>query len=100
MIKIMIFLACALGLTACSQRIGSFTLASTKNLGTSYAPLGTATGEDCAQVFFIVPIGSLNPNLQEAVDKAVAQVPNGDMMINVAVHEDVLFTLLYDRICI
>ncbi len=85
----------------CSVRLGSFTLASTKNLGTTYQPIRTnVTGEDCENTILFIPLGTLNPNLQDAVDRAVEQVPEGDMMTNVTAYNDVLFTLLYNRSCI
>jgi hypothetical protein len=87
--------------SGCSMRIGTFTMASTKNLGTTYTPIQTGvTGEDCSQQILFVPLGTLNPNLQDAVDKAVEQVPEGDMMTNVTAYNDILFTHLYDRNCI
>jgi hypothetical protein len=42
----------------------------------------------------------MNPNVQEAIDKAVSQVPSGDMMTNVTVHDDLFFALLYNQLCV
>lgn len=88
-------------LSGCTTRIGAFTFASTKNLGVAYAPLQTSVeGEDCVTIILFIPIGTLNPNIQDAVDRAVEKVPNGDMMTNVTVNEDLLFTLIYNRRCV
>jgi hypothetical protein len=88
-------------LSGCTTRIGAFTLASTKNLGVAYAPLQTSVeGEDCVTLILFIPIGTLNPNIQDAVDRAVEKVPNGDMMTNVTMSEDLLFTLIYNRVCV
>jgi hypothetical protein len=98
--KAALFLAIAM-LSGCTTRIGAFTFASTKNLGVAYAPLQTAVeGEDCVNLILFIPIGTLNPNIQDAVDRAVEKVPNGDMMTNVTLREDFLLTLLYNRACV
>ncbi len=98
--KAVLFLAIAM-LSGCTTRIGAFTFASTKNLGVAYAPLQTRVeGEDCIDMILFIPIGTLNPNIQDAVDHAVEKVPNGDMMTNVTLTEDMLFTLIYNRVCV
>jgi hypothetical protein len=98
--KAVLFLAITM-LSGCTTRIGAFTFASTKNLGVAYPPLQTSVeGEDCVSIILFVPIGTLNPNIQDAVDRAVEKVPNGDMMTNVTVSEDLLFTLIYNRRCV
>ena len=98
--KAALFLALVM-LSGCTTRIGAFTFASTKNLGVAYAPLQTKVeGEDCVTIILFIPLGTLNPNIQDAVDRAVEQVPNGDMMTNVTLTEDLLFTLVYNRVCV
>ncbi len=98
--KAALFLAIAM-LSGCTTRIGAFTFASTKNLGVAYPPLQTSVGgEDCVDMILFIPIGTLNPNIQDAVDRAVEKVPNGDMMTNVTLTEDMLFTLIYNRVCV
>ncbi len=88
-------------LSGCTTRIGAFTFASTKNLGVTYPPVQTGVeGEDCVNMILFIPMGTLNPNVQDAVDRAVEKVPNGDMMTNVTVNEDMLITLLYNRNCV
>jgi hypothetical protein len=97
---LLLFLAIAT-LSGCTTRIGAFTFASTKNLGVAYAPLQTRVeGEDCVTIILFIPLGTLNPNIQDAVDRAVEKVPNGDMMTNVTLNEDLLFTLIYNRVCV
>lgn len=89
-------------LSACtSTRLGSATMASTKNLGCTFTPIQQhVRGEDCAYNVLGIPLGSVNPNLQEAVDNAVSPIPGGDMMTNVTVHRDLLITLLYNQACV
>lgn len=96
-----ILFCAAVWLSGCTTRVGAFTFASTKNLGIAYSPLQTRVeGEDCVQSILFIPMGTLNPNIQDAVDRAVETVPNGDMMTNVTVNEDLLFTLIYNRRCV
>jgi hypothetical protein len=91
---------CMIGISACSLRTGDFTLASSRNTGLAYTPLRkNVRGSDCSQSVLFIPWGSMNPNIQDALDDAVRQVPNGDMMINATVHYDILVTLLYNRTC-
>ena len=98
--RVFLFLAIAM-ISGCTTRVGAFTFASTKNLGVAYTPLQTGVeGEDCVNIILFIPIGTLNPNIQDAVDRAVEKVPNGDMMINVTLDEDFLFTLIYNRECV
>jgi hypothetical protein len=98
--KAVLFLSIAM-LSGCTTRIGAFTFTSTKNLGVAYAPLQTSVeGEDCVTLIVFIPIGTLNPNIQDAVDRAVEKVPNGDMMTNVTLSEELLFTLIYNRVCV
>jgi hypothetical protein len=88
-------------LCACTQRIGDLTFVTSKNIGYTYPALRRSVrGLDCAQSILFIPWGSLRPNVEEAVDRAVDQVPDGDMLINAAVHNDILITLLYNRNCI
>lgn len=54
----------------CSQRIGDFTVISTKNYESNlkYKNVGRFTGEERV-IFFIVPFGV--PNIKNAVDRAI-----------------------------
>lgn len=97
---IFIGLLCLAGL-GCAQRLGSLTLMSTKNLPLTPKPLAQKVqGEDCVHQVLFIPIGSLNPNLQDAIDKAIAQVPGGNAMTDLSIHEDILFLEIYNRICL
>ena len=64
-------LVLAMGLmVGCSQRIGDFTVMSSKNFqtGQKYKKVGRHKGED-KKVWFIIPFGV--PDLKNAVDKAI-----------------------------
>lgn len=78
----------------CSQRIGDFTVISTKNmeLGQKYVRTtldGTkAVGIDAKPIIVIIPLGQ--PNVKEAVDKALEK--NGaDVLTDVVVYYDTFY---------
>jgi hypothetical protein len=66
----------------CSQRIGDFTLISTKNvdIGGKYKQIeGRFSGDDSRGVFLGIPLGT--PNLKTAVDNCI-QSGKGDLITN------------------
>lgn len=79
--KISILLALcvtASGLGGCVQRLGDFTILSTKNVDVS--KFGSATrdpirvkGEDAKEIILIIPTGV--PNVKEAIDRAIESQP-------------------------
>ena len=94
------FLAAVLA-TACSSRVGDLSIVASRNVGFAPEPLRRSVeGEDCVHVLIFIPIGSLVPNLDEATDRALAQVPAGNVMTDVAVYQDILFTFFYNRTCL
>lgn len=69
-------------LVGCSQRIGDFTLMSTKNvdIGGKYKKIdGRFSGDDSRGVFFGIPLGT--PNLKTAVDNCI-ESGKGDLITN------------------
>ncbi len=69
-------------LVGCSQRIGDFTLMSTKNvdIGGKYKKIdGRFKGEDSKGVFLGIPLGV--PNLKTAVDNCI-EAGKGDLITN------------------
>lgn len=86
--------------TGCSMRLGDFTLMTTKNIGITPRPLASGVrGEDCIHQILGIPIGSLNPNLEEAIDNAVAKASGGNAMTDASIHQDIFTVLLYTRVC-
>ncbi|NUQ82293.1 MAG: hypothetical protein HUU10_11845 [Bacteroidetes bacterium] len=72
-------------LSGCAQRIGDFTVISTKNYEASkkYTKVGRFTGKD--EVFyFIIPFGI--PNIKNAVDKAI-EAGNGTYLTDAVLEE-------------
>ena len=88
------------GLAGCTQRIGQMTLLSTKNIPNTPKPIQQhVRGEDCIHQILFIPIGSLNPTLDQAIDNALEKVPGGDAMTDLQIHQDNLFLYFYNRIC-
>ena len=91
-----------LGLVSgCRTRLGDLTLLSTKNVTlTSSVVERSVEGKDCVQMLLFIPIsGRLNPTLDEAMADAMSNVPDGNIMTDVALYNDVIFTLLYNQLC-
>lgn len=76
--------AFVLGLLGCSQRIGDFTLISTKNvdIGKKFKKVGRKTGEDSVGEFLFIPFGA--PDMKAAVDNAIESA-DGDLLTNAVV---------------
>lgn len=84
----------------CSVRVGDFTLMTTKNLGVTPRALASQMrGEDCIYQILGIPFGSLNPSLEEAVDRAVDKASGGNAMTDVSIHQDIFTLGLYTQIC-
>lgn len=84
--------------TSCQRRIADLTLVSTRNIDSSieYHELSRyVTGKDRAlhSLFFFSPI--MAPNIEDAIDKAVRKIPNGEYMKNVVLRERYIPFLLF-----
>lgn len=75
-------------LSGCTDRLGDFTMISTKNVDLSDAEVNLskgrrATEDDCKPVVIIFPIG--RPDLKEAVDSALEE-GQGNLMVDLVVY--------------
>jgi hypothetical protein len=85
----------------CSFNLGSLTAASTKNVPLPQTMVKRAVeGKDCAHMFLFIPLGSLNPNFQEAADNALSTAPGANALADVAIYSEPLFLYIYNRNCI
>lgn len=97
--KAVIFIL-ALLLTGCSVREGSLTLMTTKNIGIMPQPsVHEVHGEDCMYQVLIFPVGKLNPNIQDAMDNALAKAPEANALSDVRIHQTLLSLPLFTKIC-
>lgn len=75
-------------LSGCTDRLGDFTMISTKNVDLSDAEVNLskgrrATEDDCKPIVIIFPIG--RPDLKEAVDSALEE-GQGNLMVDLVVY--------------
>ena len=88
--------------TGCTTRVGDLTVATPKNMRTSFEVLQRdVVGKDCFQtVLLLIPIGTQNPTIDGAIDDALDQVPEADALVDASLFQDDLFLLLYTQNCI
>jgi hypothetical protein len=80
-----VFVIFILAFVGCSQRVGDFTLISTKNveIGGKYTKVeGRFEGEDSKGVILGIPLGQ--PNLKTAVDNCI-EAGNGSLLTNAVI---------------
>jgi hypothetical protein len=90
-------LAIVLGATllaSCSAHVGTFTLVAPEPPDMPRLKQ-RVRGTDCAVLPLVMPA----PNLQRAVERAVEQVPWGEMLVDVTVTNDYFVTGVYNRSC-
>jgi hypothetical protein len=86
----------------CQTRIGDLTVASPKNLPVEFKEIQPrVVGKDCSHVvLLLIPLGTLNPTIDGAIDDALAQAPGADALVNVSIKRTSLFAILYARSCV
>jgi hypothetical protein len=85
----------------CSFRMGDLNIVSSKNVALNPEPIRHGVeGRDCAYRFlFFIPLGSWIPNTEEAMDRAMEKVPQANLMTNIAIYRQKVFTLLVNMDC-
>jgi len=94
------FLSCLLLVAGCTYPRGRLALASLDVPGQYVILKPNVRGRDCFPTFLGIPPRGLEFSLGKAVESAVGQVPDGDMMINVSIREEIWAFVLYNRYCI
>lgn len=85
----------------CTTNLGDLTIVSTHNVAVESETLQrNVEGEDCANMLLFIPLGKLDPNLEDAMDMAMEKVPDGHLMANVAIYSEILFTYIFNRVCL
>ena len=108
-----IMLAASMGtmllMTGCSQRLGEFTVASTKNVSdlqtTPTTPKAHTEGETCINTILIFSFGNRQNRIQEAMDNAINNGKKrgiqGDLLLNSRIYwNDWYIPFIYGRNCI
>lgn len=86
--------------TGCRTRLGDLTIASTKNVGLNPEPVKRSVeGKDCANFLLFIPIGKLNPNLEDAMEAAMEKVAAGNIMTDVAIYVDQISAIVFNQVC-
>ena len=90
--------ACVLGLalSACSVRVGDFTLWSTKNadLGNKYVKTGRFEAKSMTKMILFIPLHI--GNLKEAVDRTI-EAGGGDALTNCVLFQESLPLIIYNE---
>lgn len=87
----------ALGMFAgCTQRIGDFTLISTKNvdIGGKYKKMARHNGKDTKHVILGIPLGT--PDLKQAVDNCI-EAGNGELITNAVLEYNWWTAIVYGQ---
>lgn len=80
--------------------MGDFQIVSTKNVAINPRPIERGVeGKHCIYSFLGIPIGGFVPNLEEAMDQALATVPTGNLLTDVAIYRDFLYAVVFTQTC-
>ncbi len=97
-------LACAAALllcSACSTRLGDLTVASSKNIPTEFDEIASnVEGEDCVVIFLGIPIGTMNPTVDGAIDDALEGYPTADALSDLSIHASNWTVILFGQSCV
>lgn len=94
-------LLCSVALIAgCTTSFGKASLVSTQPVNVASAAAGRqVSGEDCARKVLLIPV-SAGPSLSAAVDRALAPLRPGAMLVDAMVYNDYVITMLYNSNCL
>lgn len=88
-------------LTACTTRMGDLTVATPKNLPGEFKVVRKGlTGKGCAYQILFIPLGTLNPTVDGAIDNLLEQVDDADAVTDASIYNDLLIALIYNSNCI
>lgn len=91
----------AVSFSACTFRTGDLSVVASGNVGLQPEIIRRSVeGQDCTHFLLFIPFGSLVPNLDEAMDRALEKVPEGNLLMDIALYQDQLFTYIYNRTCL
>ena len=92
----------ALASLGCSQTIGTFGLVANGpvHVDPEVVVYGVE-GESCVyNLFGLIPVkGGPAPSAGDAMARALAQVPDGNVLVNASFYSDILYAFLYSKNC-
>ena len=85
----------------CTTRVGDLTIATSKNLNREFDVVQPdVEGQDCTNMIVFIPLGTLNPSMEGAIDDALESVPEADALVNARFRQSMLFTLIFNQSCV
>ena len=98
----LLLLAVSLCLSACTTRIGDLTILSTKNIPAEMTVIREGVeGKDCSNIILLlIPIGTMNPTIDGAIDDALDKVPGADALIDVTIKQYAWTAILFTQACV
>jgi hypothetical protein len=92
----------AIALSGCAFRMGDLSIVSSKNVALNPEPIKRSVeGKNC--LYFLlgfIPIMGFVPNIEEAMDQALAQVPDGNLLTDIAVYSEMTYFVVASEQCI
>lgn len=82
---------------SCTMRLVDFTAISTKNIPIKPRILGHTEGKDCAYTILFIPTGM--PNIEDAVDDALQNYPEGNVLLNGVLYYEYISLPFFSRYC-
>lgn len=94
-------LVVAVLLAGCTTRVGDLTIATPKNITREFDVVQSGVeGRDCVNIILFIPLGSLNPSMEGAIDAALEPVPEANAIADATFHQTSLITLLFNQSCV
>jgi|COG998Drversion2_1049125.scaffolds.fasta_scaffold45491_3 hypothetical protein len=98
-IGVLLLAGAALG---CTQKLGTFGLVSNRDVHVDpEILLFGVEGESCVyNLLGLFPVkGGMAPSAGDAMARALAQVPEGNVLLNAAFYSDITYAFLYSKHC-
>jgi hypothetical protein len=99
--RVTLVIGSVLLLSGCTASVGELAMAAPERVGAPTKVLRRGiSGEACTHKVFGIPFSERAPDLNAAVEAAVAKVPGGVMLTDVAIQNDYVITFVYNQNCI
>ncbi len=102
LVTILFAIGLVFSLSACTTRIGDLTILGTKNIPAEVTVIReNVEGKDCANIILLlIPIGTMNPTIDGAIDDALDKVPGADALIDVTIKRYAWTAILWTQECV
>lgn len=98
----LMLLLALVAISGCTTRIGDLTILSTKNIPAETTIIReNVQGKECANiVLLLIPIGTMNPTIDGAIDDALDKVSGADALIDVTIESYAWTAILFTQSCV